>query len=237
MYKPLILAAMLVAQAIPPMGTPAPMMPMRPMPAMGLNDGITVSGNGYASAQATDATLMLHVSSRNNATSLDAQSLQPIVDALVRAGVDPASVQLPSYLVGNAHTNNATITASVHHPTLAMLQQGMVVLAGAFAAQPALLLNEAQVTLSVAGCSAVQRSALASAIANAKANAQFIAKTIGARVGPVLAVDERTPGIGSQGACTYGYTIGPYGPPAPSAADMLTVKVYAGVGMRFAIER
>lgn len=240
MFKPLILAVVLLAQAAvpapPPMGVVPPMGPMRPVPAPGLNDGITVSGAGYATAQASDAALTLRISSRNGALTLDPQSLSPVVDALVRAGVDRSSIQLPPYMVGNAKTNNATITASVHHPTLAMLQQGMLIMATTFASSPDMLLNSAEVRLSVDNCTALQQAATAKAIANARETAQFIAAQIHARAGDVLAVDNRGVPMGSPGACTTVYAIGPYGPPAPQTADMMTVRIYANVGMRFAIK-
>lgn len=237
MYKPLLLASVLLAQALPPIGTPAPMMPVRPASTTDISDGITVSGTGYATTQATQATLTLHISTRNGTMSLDSQTLEPIVDALVRAGVDRSSIQIPSYLVGNARTNNASVVASVQHPSLPMLQQGMVILASAFAAAPNLLLNNAEVRLSVDDCGAVHQEATANSIANARRTAEFIAKQIHAHVGDVLAVDDRTAPLGLQGACSTMYSIGPYGPPAPQLADMLTVRTYANVSMRFAIRR
>lgn len=237
MFKPLLFSAVLLAQAVPSMGTPAPMMPMRPAPAPGINDGIAVAGTGDATAQATDANLTLRISSRGGALTLDSQSLAPVVDALVRAGVDRSSIQLPAYLVGDAKTNNAAITASVHQPTLAMLQKGMLIVASTFASQPNLLLNNAEIRLLVNNCTALQQAATAKAIANARASAQFIAAQIHEHAGDVLAVDDRSAPLGAQGACSTMYIIGPYGSSTPQAAEMLTVRVYANVTMRFAIRK
>jgi hypothetical protein len=83
----------------------------------------------------------------------------------------------------------------------------------------------------------MQQNATARAIENATSSARFIAKQIGAHIGEVLAINDVGPAIGIQGVCTTSYGLGPYGPPAPQMADMLTVKVYAGVNMRFAIRR
>lgn len=235
MFQAVILTAVVLAQVAGPM----PVIregPMIPAPA-GASDGITVSGAGYASTRATDARVTLHVSARNNALTLNAQTLQPIVDALVRAGADHSSVALPPYLVGQAHTNSAAVTADVHHPTPAMLQQGMLTLADAFAAMPDVLLNSAQVRLSANDCAALQRTAESKAIANARSNAAFLAKQIGARAGDVLAIQVSGMPAGAQGACTFMYSMGPFGSPfsQPSPDGMLTVKVYSSVTMRFAI--
>lgn len=241
MHRPLIAALVLLAQALPPMGPGLPMPPLRaplmPPAAPAPADGITVGGSGYASAQATTAEITLRVSTRNGALTLDAQSLQPIVDALVRAGADRASVQIPPYLVGAAHTNNAAVTATVHHPTQMMLAQGMLTMAGTFASLRDIILNQADVRLSVDDCAALQRNAAARAMENARQNAQFMAKQIGKHAGRVLAIDGRGMPIGAQGACSSTFGLGPYGPPAPQPADMLTVKVYGSVTMRFAIRR
>lgn len=102
-----------------------------PMPTVGASrtaqppDGITVRGSGTASAQASTATLTLDVTTKNNAIELNASSLQPIVDALVRAGVQQSDIRLPIYLTGNNRTNNASIVATVHHPTVTMLENGI----------------------------------------------------------------------------------------------------------------
>lgn len=230
---PLILAATILAQVgPPPMGPPMPPMVPAQVPA----DGISVNGTGYASAPATDAQVSLHVSARNNALTLNAQTLAPIVDALVRAGVDRSSIVLPPYLVGPAHTNNATITAAVHHPTLAMLQQGMASIAAAFAADPDVILNAADVRLSVDDCPALSRAAASNAITNARSNAALIAQQLRKHVGAVLAVDARGVSTNVRPGCYTFYSIGPYGAQQPSLADLLTVKTGASVTMRFAIQ-
>lgn len=232
----LLFAALVLAQistAPPPRG-----MPMGPTPVEPAG-GITVIGNGVASVAASDATVTLRVASRNNALTLNAQTLAPIVDALVRAGADRASVSLPPYLVGQARTNNASITAVVHHPTQQMLQQGMVTIANAFAAMPDVLLTSADVRLTADNCTALARTAAANAISDARSNAAFVAQQIGAKLGPALSVDWHGSGsFGGQNQCMSIYSIGPMGPMGGqlSPADMLTVKVYSTVTMHYAIK-
>lgn len=240
MLKPLILAAALLTQVAPaqPIGRGPGFPPMGPTPVEP-SSGIRVTGNGFASAPASQATVTLHVSTRNNALTLNAQTLQPIADALVKAGADRSTVTLPPYLVGQAHTNNAEITAVVHHPTPQMLQQGMLVIANAFASMPDVLLNAADVMLQADDCKTLQQNAEANAIANARSNAAFLAKQIDGKLGPVMSVDVVAGGmLGAEGSCTFRYSIGPFGPsfPQSSPADMLTVKVYSTVTVHYAIK-
>ena len=234
----LLAAALVLAQVStvpPPRGIPMPMGPTPVEPAA----GITVIGNGIASAAAGDATVTLRIATRNNALTLNAQSLAPIVDALVRAGADRTSVSLPPYLVGQARMNNASITAVVHHPTQQMLQQGMVTIANAFASMPEILLTSADVRLTADHCTALARAAAANAISNARSNAAFVAQQIGAKLGPAISVDWHGSGsFGGADQCLSVYSIGPMGAMngQMSPADMLTVKVYSTVTMHYAIK-
>lgn len=240
MLRSLFLAAVLLAQgSAPPVPMPVVRAPMIPAPASGLSDGITVTGSGSASAQAANAFVTLHVAARNNALTLTKETLQPVVDALTKAGADRATVALPAYMVGQAHTNIATITAQVHRPTQAMLQQGMVTLASTFASLPDILLSSADIRLTADNCLALQRSAEVNALTNARSNAAFLAQQLGVKLGQPDSVDARGGGaFGGDGLCTFGYSIGPYGPSYPQTGsdEMLTVKVYSNVTMRFAIK-
>ncbi len=130
-----------------------------PMPISGASrtaqppDGITVRGSGTANAPASTATLTLDITAKNNAIVLNASSLQPIVDAFVRAGVQQSDIRLPIYLTGNNRTNNASIVATVHHPTVTMLENGIATLGSTLAPTPDLILRDAQVRLIVDDCS------------------------------------------------------------------------------------
>jgi uncharacterized protein YggE len=237
MFKTLVFAVALLTQVAVPAGQGAGLPPMGPTPVEP-SSGIRVTGNGFASAPASQATVTLHVSTHNNALTLNAQTMQPIEDALVKAGADRSSVTLPPYLVGQAHTNNAEITALVRHPTQQMLQQGMLIIANAFASMPDIVLNAADVVLQADNCQTLERNAEANAIANARSNAAFLAKQIGGKLGSVMSVEVLAGSpFGSEGGCTFRYSIGPYGPSFQSSpADMLTVKVYSTVRVHYAIK-
>jgi uncharacterized protein YggE len=235
MLKPLLVAAVLLQ--VPPRPLPLPIgsAPMIPAPRV-TQSGILVSGAGMVSVPATSADVTLHVSSRNNALTLNQQTLQPIVNALVSAGVARDAISIPPYMVGAVHTNMAEIVAHVDHPTEAMLRQGMLILANAFAATPDILLNDAFVTVHGDGCQALWQQAEARAIAQARQDAEFIAKQTGVHVGELLAAEEDTP---PPESCARGFGIGPYGAPGMNYnfADLLTIQVRSNVQMRFAIKR
>ncbi len=233
----------LVLLALPAAHLPA--SAQAPMPATPMNmsrtgpessDGITVRGSGTANVQATTATLMLFVTTRNNGQNVTAAALSPIVDALVRAGVPHNDIALPMYLSPGAHTTNATITVTIHNPTVAMVQNGIASLPAASPLPPDLYLNSAQVRLTTDDCSNAIRQAQAAALREARENAQGIAQQIGKHVGAVLAVDTQNAPYTPEGQCSSGYSLGPYqNMQFTSPADYLRVRVYASVTMRFAI--
>ena len=229
---PLLLAQ--IAAPVPgriPMGLP----PIAARP--GATDGITVSGNATVQAQAAHAIVTLHVMSRNNAMAITAASLQPVADALVRAGVERSSITMPLYLQGNARTNNAEVSGTVERPTQAMLQNGIAQLAGAFASMPDLILNAADIRLTADGCEQLEQKAEAAALHQARANADYIAKQLNVRVGAVQAVQASGFAPDLSQSCVTQYGIGPFGAPYPmqSAQDYLTVRVFSSVSVRYAI--
>lgn len=232
MYKALFAAVALLAQALPPISRPIGPVPVIPRD---VRSGIMVSGAAVISAPASSADVTLHVSTRNNALTLNQQTLQPIVDAIVHAGVPRDAISLPPYMVGAARTNMAQIVAHVDHPTEAMLRQGMLVLASAFAGTPDILLNDAFVMVHGNNCESLFRQAEARAIAQARQNAEFIAKQNGVHIGELLAAEEDTP---APTECSRGFGIGPYGTGAAgdNFSNLLTIQVQSNVQMRFAIK-
>jgi len=216
---------------MPQMGAPA-------IPVRGAQppDGITVRGSGSATARATSATLSLYVTARNNTLTITSASLTPLVNALVNAGIQRSDIVTPVYMTPEAHTNNATIAATVRQPTTAMLQNGIIQLSTAFTSMPNLLLNNVQVRLTLDGCDAVVRQAQSAALKQARANAEGVARQLGLHIGAVVAVDEQSGSLDSDGKCVSAYSIGPYqNMPFNSPSDYLAVRVYANVSIRYAI--
>ena len=233
----LVILPLLLAQIPAPVPGRIP-MGLPPISARtGPNDGITVNGSAAIAAPAARAMVTLHVMARNNAMTITNASLQPVADALVRAGVERSSVTLPLYLQGNAHTNNAEVSGTVEHPTQTMLQNGIAQLAGAFGSMPDLILNAAEIRLTADGCEQLEQKAEAAALRQARANAEYIAKQLNVRVGAVQAVQASGFAPDFSQSCMTQYSIGPFGAPYPmqNAQDYLTVRVFGSVSVRYAI--
>jgi uncharacterized protein YggE len=235
----ILVAALLVlplsagAQVSPPAGLRAAGAPLSQSP-----HGITVTGSGSSRIPATSARLTLNISSADRSLSLDAQSLQPVVDALIKAGADPSSVQLPPNLSAPGKSNVAWITATVAHPTAAMMQSGILTVGTSIANAKNLMLNGAMVAVLAQHCADALDSVRSQAIERARAKAESIAKDLGVHVGSVLNVQslEQT---SPDGSCGWQYNVNGFignsdAPQAPQ--DYVTVPVYASVTITYAIK-
>ncbi|MFN2529507.1 MAG: SIMPL domain-containing protein [Candidatus Baltobacteraceae bacterium] len=203
--------------------------------------GITVNGSGQADGAADLAHVTLNISSRNNALTLNKRTLQPVVDALLRAHVEPSSIVEPIYLQGAASTNYATVGGTVNHPTVAMLQDGMQTLTSAFAAMPDVLVNQAAVGVTMTECAALRTKARRAALVQARRQALEIASASNVQLGKILSVQAYGEGGGPMdlqfpNSCTSYYQIGPGNMPQfMSLADYLKVRVNSNVNVTYAI--
>lgn len=200
--------------------------------------GITVSGSAQSRIPATSARITLNLATADRSLALDTQALQPLVDALVKAGADPASVHLPPNFSAPGKSNIASITATVEHPTAAMMQNGIVTVGTSVAAEKNLVLNAASVWVIADRCADALDSVRAQAIARARAKAESIAKDLGVHVGSVLNVqsfEQSWP----DGSCQSQYSINGFmgNPDQPqSAQDYVTVPVQANITITYAIK-
>lgn len=199
-------------------------------------DGITVRGSGTASTMADQATISLRLFGRNNALVVNQAAMQPVIDALVKAGVQRSDITTPVYLTGTAQSN-AVLTAIVRHPTVPMLQSGIASLASVFPVNSPVLVSAADVRLSAADCAAARAQAQSAAIRQARSSAEAIAHDLRVRVGPVIAVDFQNNASDSSGGCFSMYSIGPYQTqPFSAPEDYLRVRVSSFVTIRYAIK-
>lgn len=233
----LILGALLLAQ-VPMRPVGVPVMGMPPPEQRGSQSGISVTGSAIVHAPASSVWITLHITSRNNAMTLTAASVQPIVDALVSAGIDRSSIVLPMYLQGPAHTNNVEIGGAVAHPSVELLKNGIVKMVAAFSNMPDVALNGAEVRLRADGCENFSRQAEAAALRQARANAGYIAQQLGVHLGAVQAVQSNAPASESGEGCIAGYSFGPYGGSIQMSRtqNYLDVPVYSTVTARYAIK-
>jgi uncharacterized protein YggE len=203
--------------------------------------GITVTGSGTTRIPATSARITLQLASADRALSLDKAKLQPLVDALVKAGVDPANVHFPlSFDAPGGASNFAAVTVVVANPTAAMLQSGFITVGGTIASMKDVLLNGAQVQLTAEHCQDALDTAREQAIARARAKAESIAKDLNVHVGPAINVNSMEASY-PDGSCLAQYYVNPMGPSgdpnAPQTAqDYITVSANSTVSITYAIK-
>jgi uncharacterized protein YggE len=199
--------------------------------------GITVTGTASARVPASSARIALTVTTRDRSLSLDTQSLAPVVDAIVKAGADPSSVHLPPNFAVPGGSNIATITATVEHPTIDQMQQGIVSVGTVIASQKNMLLANAQVQLIAANCESAIDEARARAVKQARAKAESLAQDLGVHIGAALNVSSFDQ-LGADGGCSSTYYVNggfnPQGPLTPN--DYVTVQAATNVTVTYTIK-
>ncbi|HET9029010.1 MAG TPA: SIMPL domain-containing protein [Candidatus Aquilonibacter sp.] len=178
-------------------------------PVTARNHGITVYATGVSNVAADEATINLQISSADNRLTLTRASLQPVIDALVKAGADPASVRLP-LSAGAAPTNMTQLTATVTHPTVDEMKRGIITVGAAIAPLTSIQLRGAMVALRTNACADAAAKARTIAIASARKKAAAIASEVGVHLGSVVDVtaNESSP----DGSCSTQYYVSPDGP-------------------------
>ncbi len=231
--------SLLGAFALLPLVTSAQGIPVRqsfPMPLRS-NDshGITVTGSATTRVPGTSADLTLSFIGRGGKLVLNAQTLQPVIDALVADGIPRDAIQLPLNLSAPGNSSNASIAAHVEAPTAAMLQNGVLKVGTAIAGLPDVILGSAMVRVSAAHCGAAQDATRARAIALARAKAATIAKQLGVRLGRVLNVAAFDTQLAGD-SCSWQYYVGAFSPSGPmTSEDYVKVPVTENVTITFAI--
>ncbi len=212
-----------------------------PTAAAQTTNGIMVSAGGATRIPATSATIILQLSSTNR-TLLDKTKLQPLVDALVKAGVDPANIRFPFTLdVPGGATNNFALTVLVPHPSATIMQNGIMTVGTTIASmKDVLILNAAQVMLTAGHCQDAFDVARHQAIVRARAKAESIAKDLNVHAGAAISANSMEMSY-SDGTCRSQYYINPTGlngdPSAPQTAqDYMTVPVNADITITYAIK-
>ena len=199
--------------------------------------GITVNGSSAASAPATSARVTLFLVSRNSGVAYTSQSVQPVVDAMVKAGVDRDSITLPLNFSAPGNSSSATITGTVEHPTLTQLQNGVVTVGTAINGIPGAILNTVNVELTLNDCESLVDKARSGAITRARAKAGDIAKQLNVKLGSVEAVNAANEfQLRADGSCMTQLNFNPYQPQMiDKTGDYLNVTVSSAVSITYGI--
>ena len=196
--------------------------------------GITVSAGASVRVAATSARVLLMLSTRNNALTLDSQTVAPVIDALVQSGVDRSAIILPLQFQSPGKFNNAEISATMQNPTVEKVQHGIVTVLSTISTMPGVFLNNAQIDLKTEDCASFQDQARKMAIDEAHTKALATARQLGVHLGTLVAVrvnDQQS----QDSSCTSSYPAGIYSSPLQTPQDYITINVYSYVTITYAI--
>lgn len=222
-----LLAAALLPLAASAQVSPTALQPARP-------PGITVSTTGRAYPTPTLAHVVVRLMSVSP-SAFDIATLQPVVDAMVRAGADRNSIAPAMELGAPANRSKiATISGDVQNPTTDELQRGIQTVGAAIAALPNVTLLTATITLSASNCESAQTQARNNAVSLARNKAASIAKALGVHLGGVMSVTAYDSTQQSD-ACLSTYTATPFNAGMNQSTDYLKLSVTSNVSITYAI--
>lgn len=203
------------------------------------NRSITVVGSAERRVSATLARVTLGLSSNDHQPIFNAQNIQPIIDALTKAGADPSSVHVPLSLATSGTWTNASISAAFSQPAAAVVQDGIKSAEAVVASMKDVTLSGVWLVLTASNCSAVTEALRNEAISQAHTKALSIASNLNVHLGAALTVNsfDQNP---ADGSCSTEYTVGQYsgaGPKGPLAPDDYnTVPVQSHLSVTYAIK-
>lgn len=240
MKKALVLLALAAALPVAAGAQIAPPIRVAQPAAPANGHGITVNGSSNVRVAASSARITLDVASTTNKGTLTQQTLAPLVDALVKAGAERSSVQLPLAFSAGAYSNVATVTAVIANPSVETMRSGIATVGAAVAGMNDIRLNSARIELRNADCTQSLEKARANAIDAAHSKAALIAKQLGVALGGVVNVNAFDQG-NPDGSCASQYFVGPMGAQFPQGgdttdADYVTVSVTSNVTITYAIK-
>ncbi len=238
MKKPLVLSALAFVPVAAGAQAASPIRAVQPGSSNG--HGITVNGTSVLRVAASSARIMLDLSSIDNKSTLTQETLLPLVDALVKAGAAPSSVQVPLSLSAGGYSNVAAVSAVVQNPSVASMRAGIAIVGAVVGSMKDVRLNSARVELRDSNCTQSLAKARADAIDAARAKATLIAKQLGVSLGSVVnvnAFDAANP----DGSCMSQYYVGPMGAQFPPGStnnetDYVTVSVTSNVTITYGIK-
>jgi hypothetical protein len=201
--------------------------------------GITVNGSAESRVPATLARVTLGLASNDRQPIFDAQKIQPIIDALVKAGADPTSVHVPLDLSSSGAWTNASISAAFSQPTGTVVQDAIKSAEAIVASMKDVTLNAVWLALSAANCGPAENALRSQALSRARAKALSIASDLNVHLGTAVSVRSLDQ-VEADGTCSAQYAVGQYsgngfqGPLA--ASDFVSVPVRSNLLVTYAIK-
>jgi uncharacterized protein YggE len=224
------------------------------------NDGLTVTGYGMAAANADSAILELYFSTTSaypspatgssgssssgsapssqstpTTTGISEADLQPVIDALVAAGVGRGDIDYIGGSYYDPYYASATLRVTVKD--IGKLGDLMKAASDSSAKLTNVYLQGNYVSYTISDCSALEGSAMTEAVKDADARSKALATAVSVTRGAIKGAssDAYSPFGGT--ACSGGY-VGPYpvGGVAYAAGQPSQVQVYATVSVTYAIQ-
>ncbi|MGB6987258.1 MAG: SIMPL domain-containing protein [Candidatus Aquilonibacter sp.] len=200
--------------------------------------GITVTGTGSSRTPATTVRISVQLGSADRSNGLDKQKLQPIVDALIKAGANPSRIRLPLTFNAGVGANIASINVTFPRPTAKTVQNGVASAAAALATvKDAVVLYNLQVFVIAQNCQHTLAIARQQAIASARAKAEAIAKDLNVQIGPAISAESHEM-TSADGSCFAQYFISAQGDQSglQTPQDYVTVPATANITITYAIK-
>jgi uncharacterized protein YggE len=227
------------------------------------NDGITVQGFGSATADADSAVIEFYFSRNGPAADTPTRQIepgvsgaggvaepaapelqevapiteadvQPVIDAIVGAGVAREDVQFIGQSYFDKFSSSATLRAKASNVDAV---DGVVKAASAAAQSlPGVVLNSTNVSYTVKDCTALEEAAMRAAVDDAKERSAVFARSLGVGVGAVIGASNYSYFGGTP--CDPGVYPGPY-PLAGIAyaqGQPRQVQVIANISVTYAIQ-
>ncbi len=224
------------------------------------NDGLTVTGYGMATANADSAILELYFSTTSvyprpatgsgssssggstpdtqttqTTTGISEADLQPVIDALVAAGVDRGDIEYIGGSYYDPYYASATLRVTVK--VIGKLGDLMKAASDSSAALTNVYLQGNYVSYTISDCAALEGSAMTEAVKDADARSKALAVAVSVTRGSIKGAssDAYSPFGGT--ACSGGY-VGPYpvGGITYAEGQPSQVQVYATVSVTYAIQ-
>lgn len=230
----LLLPAAAAAQAVPnsvvakgPVVQQAPQLP----------SGITVQAAGSAESAADSALLTLHINGRN----ITAATLSSIRDAMISAGMDADSIQIPPYLQYPGTTAagfGVALSGTIQHPSRQKMLAAIPIVGLAFA-RANLAIPSADVRFSVQDCSSLIDQAQTQALEHARRQAANLARAAGVRIAGIDAITVNgNPSSPNGASCeSMGFLPSGGGPYQQDPTKDMNVHVTVFETVRFLISR
>jgi uncharacterized protein YggE len=161
--------------------------------------------------------------------------LQPVIDALVGAGVPREDIEFIGQGYYDKYSSSATLRATVSN--LSVLDAAVNAATAAAANLGAIQLSSTNVVYTIADCAALESAATKAAVDDAKERGIAFAQTLGVGIGEITGASNYSYSPYGGSACGSAYG-GPYplAVDSTSASGNRTVQVFANVSVTYAIQ-